>query len=284
MQVPKRIVLLGIALVMSGCFGRILRGRDAVQRLLDQGDRLFALRADPPKLDEAINVWLQARDPAQGDPRVLERLVRGYLVRGYAHPEGTIDDLQTAREMGIQCLRLAPGFEGAVDAAGGVIEPRAILAIDGSSARCLAWTAAAWARWLDAHGAAGAAIDWPVVVLMAERARALAPDVPSGLLDGTLGLALTLHVPPEPSELIRAEGLLLSARRAAPGELVYAVDLAVHVFAARGDTARWRETLEQVRGMTLEDSRPETLENRQAQRQAQDALDVGMPDPSTWWR
>lgn len=284
MLVRLRILWLGVALALSACVGRLLDRRDPTQRLLERGDHLFEQRADPARLDEAIEVWLSARQPDRPDARLLERLARAYLIRGYAHPEGTADDLLTAREMGLECLRLEPAVDYAITAAGGVLLPATVRSVDAEAGVCMLWSATAWIRWMDRRGSAGAAIDHAVVLAMTERAHALKPAAPAGTTQGALGLALTLRVPPEPAAVARAHDLLVAAGRAAPEQLTWSVELAMRVHAARGDEVAWRQTLTEVSEATIAPGRPESLENKKAQTRAREALGAEMKAPSAWWR
>ncbi len=256
----------------------------AVDACLARGDALYAERAKPGRLDEALSVYQETQVVAPENPRLLAREARAWHARAYGQPELAQDAYRLAREAGLRCLVGAPDVAGAVEAAGGVFTARAAEAIDADRAECALWTATAWAREIQDLGLEGANIDQRALVALSTRALALAGPPDQAQAAATLGLALALPPAPLRPDLTGAEEQLQTAIAAEEGRLSPRVDLAVLVYGKRGETARWQSLLEQVAATTITPDDPDALEDARAITRARAALSAGAPDPAAWWR
>lgn len=228
---------------------------------------------DPNAVDVALAQWQEGLSVHPNSPSILLRLTRGHALRGmHTHPVGQ-DDLLTAKEYGVQCMRTESSVAGLM-LSYGRLEPHSIA--QSTKAACLAWTSMAWGRWLLAHGVAGAAIDLPQIEALARRAVALRKDAEGGLPLHALGLALAM--PPEPlgPDFEAAEDALLQAQQLSPERRQVAVDLAVLVYGPQAQRAtEFQTTLSAVLGEE-ESTTPEAYWNQGAREEAAAALEEGM--------
>lgn len=275
-------LLTGCSLLASrgGLFQRTEGGREAAERAVVEGDRFFLQRADPDKLDAAIDSWQAGLLEAPEDPVLLGRLAMAYTLRAEgrsAHrPEGYI----VAREHGIRCLKTEPFLAGRFQTYGGRLDPRGLREVDVDLVPCLTWTSLAWSRWLADHGAAGAALDLEIVIALAEKAYKLDAEYDRSRPRHALGLAIALTPAPLEPDLDRAELLLQQAAAAAPERYVISVDLAEFVHGARGNGAAYNRTLAEVVGSSP-DAHPQLTEENEASISRANALLARGPQP-TW--
>jgi hypothetical protein len=249
--VGRPALSLALVVLLSACVGRQVRRRDPVSRQLRALDAKFDARADPVKLDAALQGYLalDARHP--DDPRVLARLSEAFVVQGMADPAQAAGAWQVAREWGIRCILLGSAVSGRVQSAGGRLTPAAAKLVPAVHANCALWAAAAWARQSEARGAGGVALDLPVIAQLARRAQELStPNQEAGAAEDVLGLALSL--PPDAYEppLAEAQTWLEAAGREAPASLLYRVDLAGAILIRNGQVGAARVLLAGVRDAT----------------------------------
>lgn len=260
------------------------RDSDKVGRLLKSADRIYGERADPDRLDEAIQAYLDVLSIAPDDRRVLARLARGYYARGYGYPENPLADFALGREYGLRCLMTDSGFAGRVRTRDGRITDDAISAIDHDHGVCLTWTTITWSRWIVEAGPGAAALDLDILGEMGRRSVELVPTYDSGRAQEALGLALAL--PPTPLGPDRSSAALAldTALQRSPGRLSLAVDKAVLVSAPLGEVEAWRSALEAVAATDLVAGDPDLMENRRAVARAQESLSEGEPPEDPWSR
>ncbi len=241
------------------------------------GDRLFLQRANPDMLDSAIESWRAALLHFPESPRLLGRLAMAYTIRADRMEVPQPSAYVIAREHGMRCLKTDATFRSTLSIFGGELTRKAVRTIDVESVDCLTWTSLSWSRWLLLQGAAGAAIDAEPITLLAERAVSLDPAYDRGRSLHALGLAMSL--PPAPLEPDRdaAAEVLLSAMEAAPERWEIPVDLATLVYAPAGEEQKFRSLLEDVVSHTVQENKPDALEQHAAQRRAAAALERG-PD------
>lgn len=273
--------LWALWLALAACSHRGAEVDLGLEKALSKADALYAARLQPAELDAALLLLEGLRAGAPDDPRVLWRLVRAYEARGYARPSEGFDDYSTGLERGFSCLRLDPAFAALVAREGGMVDGRAVSALEAPHPECLRWTALTWMRWLEAHGAAGAAVDLEPARLLAELA---AKDLYDPLSQVAVGLGWSIVPPPLGADLEAATSAFKRAVELTPGDLTPRVDLAEHVFGPLGEEESWRKTLEAVaaQGEASMDAGPGTLENHRAIQRAKALLREGPPRPKHW--
>ena len=263
LSMPASLLLVGL---LSCALFRVRSGAaDPAAGALQTGDMLYQQRgSDPQKVDMAIDVWTASLTANPDHPGLLARLAEAWTTRAEVEPARQPADYDVARRYGLRCLLADPSVNAVVSASG-ALDGRAIR--QASDPACLTWTALAWARWLDQHGVAGAAIDLVPVTELARRAVAVEPDFDQGRPHHALGLALAL--PPEPlqPDLAGAERELLAAMEAAPHRWMAGVDLVVQVYGRQDQRQDQRQAiLEAILARTLDEGSPQTYVNRAAQR------------------
>ncbi len=182
-------------LLLIGCFLFRRDSPDHFDMALEAADELFEQRADPQRLEEAIDAYVLIQASAPGDPRVLLRLSRAFTARAETLPPlERRKELELARGYGLECLSVNPGFASRWDLAGGRVTPQVARLLTAADAPCLATTLYAWVRWAEQRGAA-AGIDLPALQALSDRAAAL----PTGWV-GPWSQGMLILIAPGPVE------------------------------------------------------------------------------------
>lgn len=254
-------VVLGVG---GSCWQRQPDGYGAADRYITEGDRFFMQRADPEKLDQAIRAWQEGLLAVPEDPILLGRLAQAYTTRALSNPVHSPDGFIVAREHGVRCLKTDTFFAGVAQTYGGRLVPRALRTVSVELIDCLVWTSISWSRWLQIHGAAGAALDLEIITALAQKAVELDATHDRSRPQHALGLALSL--PPEPLEPDRAgaEAALTAALKAAPDRWWIEVDLAEMIYGPADQTDRFTEILIEIAGRSPDAHPQESLENSSA--------------------
>jgi hypothetical protein len=236
---------------------------DLIERLIADGDRAFAARDDPRRLDEAIQLWRAALDERPQSPALLCRLSRAYRWRG--------DD-------GVSWAERALGAANAVlraRALGGrpqndvfaVARPEDLPALVAYAEALLAWSLRA--------GQATLVTEAGRIFAAANRAGELDRTAGWGASDrilGTLAALLPFGQSGPSGDLRYAEERFEAALASAPGYLPTRVAYAEFLAVRLRDGRLYRSLLEEVLAADA-DALPEAApENRAAQRDARRLL------------
>ncbi len=272
------LVILGVG---GSCWHRQSDGRDLAARYITEGDRFFMQRADPEKLDLALDTWQEGLLQVPEDPNLLGRLTMGYTTRALSNPEHSPDSFILAREYGIRCLKTDTFLAGVVQTYGGRLVPRALRTVGVELIDCLTWTSISWSRWLQVHGAAGASLDLEIVAALARKAVQLDATHDRGRPQHALGLALSLPPAPLSPDLEAAQSALTAALEAAPDRWWIEVDLAELVYGPSGEDTQFTTLLTEITARRPDAHPQESLENRAAISHAEALLQGG---PTSGWR
>jgi tetratricopeptide (TPR) repeat protein len=269
-------LLLAVFCLGLGC-GVKKKGKSGLWKtIIKNGDALYLARNEAGELDRAIQWYLSGVREFPQQPQMKGRLSRAYVARAYGLGADGLDGYATAREFGLECMKIDASFGGLVSAAGGAVTPQAVAVLGPEFVECMTWTSIAWSRWLDERGVIGASIDLPAVKALARRAVELQPDYDGGLPSAALGLALALAPKPLKPKLKQARKAFEVAIAAAPERLSYRVDLAQYVVAAEGRQEEWVQLLEGVVDTIPAELDPDRLENARAIIRARALLAAGL--------
>lgn len=148
-----------------------------VDAVLEEAETLWAQRADPAALKEALGLYEQIVGANPVHRQALTRLVRGWYFLGDAHMTDKDEKIETwgvAITWGKRCLALNEEFAARVNS--GEKEKDAVVATTEQDVPCLYWTASAIGKWGKAQGIAKALGNLPTVKAYIARAEELQPD------------------------------------------------------------------------------------------------------------
>jgi hypothetical protein len=214
--------LLLLLLVLVGCPKRA-DSTLQVSALLQQADIRWHLRGRNG-LDVAGQPLLLAFGLAPADPRVLWRIARWRIAEGLIADDRSAarSSFAEARAIAAGCLDHDPNF-AVRRAAGGWAE--ALDTLSPERAVCASWTALAWARWAEVHGAEASALDLPALDALVAAGRAAdAPDV-RAVADWAAGITLATRPDWAGRDLEAAGASLRAAAEAEPEGVLIWVDL-----------------------------------------------------------
>jgi hypothetical protein len=255
--------------LLAGCPKRDLTRTDPIPALLQQADAAWERRGEDG-FGPVEDLLFQAWGIRESDPEVLWRLVRLKIGQGLAQddPVAARYEFAEARALGIQCLdgdaafrqqRTEVSWAGAVERIGVERED------------CAAWTALAWARWLEVHGGAAGALDLePLDDLL----RVQDGDGPEGVGAWAGGLLAAVRPTWAGQDLERARRQLERAVQQEPRALVRRIDLFLLVQAPTMTEERDAARL-QLKGRPAD-----TPEDRAAVRRLDQAWEGGVAPPT----
>lgn len=149
----------------------------AAKELLLQADIMWAERAQPNKLAEALTIYEKAFELEPRNPKLLLRLTRGWYFHGDAHSsEKTtkIERWEKAITYGKQCLALNEEFASRI--AAGEKPKDAITSTTIDDMPCMYWIASAIGKWGKIQGIAKTLGNLPTVKAYVARVEELNPS------------------------------------------------------------------------------------------------------------
>lgn len=266
------LALVGLS---AGCAGN---RRDPVIKATRAADQVWRTRADPGRLEDALQGYLTLNTRFPDDSRVLWRLVRQYTLMGDRDPDDATRHYATAKEFGLQCLMLQPSFSGLVTSRGGRVVGRAAAELTVEDRECLVWTVIAWSRWVQARGASGVGLDLEPIRALGNRGVEVGSEWGKGRAYHAQALALSLPPPSLGPDYKGAKAACDKAIAAAPGRLVTQVDCAERVLKPMGKAEAADRILRSVAEITPASNDVNLLENRIAVIRACRATGRPIPD------
>lgn len=221
---PRSLV---VPLLLAGCLATARRDRAGDDAAVTApGDAFFRQRGrDAANLDRARMAWLEALGSEPNDPALLSRLARAEWILSLTRPEEARLHLESGEELGWRCLLALPGFASATGVRGFQVTPEAVSTLQRDAVPCLAWTVANGLDLVALRGP-GSALELEPLALLADRLYALSPGSESGVGYWAAARVRLLAPAPDDAALLLARADLERAVDAAPGFLVWRVDLA----------------------------------------------------------
>jgi tetratricopeptide (TPR) repeat protein len=243
---------------------------EIIARLIADGDRAFAARDEPTRIDEALTAWRAALRYRPGTSVLLVKMSRGARLRAQnggamALAEQSVSWAERALAASSPSLRAAASARGK--------SPRSVfgLAERPEQPALVAYVEALYA-WADRAGTATVLEQRERIIAAAGRAVEIDRSAGFGAPDRVLGILYAELAPDVGGDLRRSEEHFEAALASAPGFLPTLVDYAEHFAVRRRDPTRYAELLRQVIDAdpnALPDAAPE---NRLAQRAARRLL------------
>lgn len=227
MAPPRRSLVLGSLLVAlvangTGCPKRA----DPAAKLdaqLQEADAAWRKRG-ALGFDAAAAPLLAAYASSPDDPQVVWRVARWRVAEGMAAADPGLAraSYAEARAAAAACLDDEPGFtqrqaaEGWAKALADLSPPRRV---------CAAWTAFAWIRWVEVHGADAAAMDIEPIDALVATAELDGDLSVRAIADWTTGLSLAIRPDWAGRDVSAARAAYQRAMTFAPGSAVLRADL-----------------------------------------------------------
>jgi hypothetical protein len=277
-----RLRAVAVAALLVGCAAR-QASRDPVAKKLRSLDERYAQAATAADLSPVLQDTVLQLERHPDEPRLLWRLSRALAAQAaWGDPALAGSAYAAAREAGMRCLSLRPGFSAQVITAGGRLVPAAVAQLGAEDLPCATWTLQAWGRALDLRGAGAVDPDLPGLEALAAWAAGVegAPPAERVWVAGAAGLVLSLRPALDGAPPLPGRPLLEEAVREGPGHLGPLVDLALYGLDPNDD-AVLRERLlgEAVRAPEGGDPPGAAGFNAAARARAQKALSTAAPSP-----
>lgn len=206
--------------LLGSCALRTTIGETERDRALTEADALWAKRAEPGKLDAAMDMLLGQLSLAPTDAGVLARLARGEWTRAQLEP-GLLH-LEIGQDYGYRCLLGWSGFAARVDVNGYEITKDAVAELPADASACLLWTIANGLGQVDVRGP-GSALELDSVAVLIGRLKQLdSKDTPGFPAWAEAKLQL-LRGEPDTQEVRRLLGVAIAEQ---PGVLLFRTELA----------------------------------------------------------
>ena len=239
-------MLSGVAAVGAGCAWH--RGGAVAEDPLAAGiaaaEAAWERRAEPDGLTAAIAAWEALHAQAPTDPRILAALAHAHWLAGLVAPteEEALDELETGRGYGGDCLLTFPTFANGLGGEGYRVTAGTVSGLDASAVPCLTWTAANAYSLVERRGR-GAALEVEQARPLSDRAWALAPDGEDGMV--AWGYAMSVVLDEDPARATKRSAAMPEAQAAlrravglAPGNHYLLAELVAYVPGVEPELAR----------------------------------------------
>lgn len=225
---PRRMLapLAVIACLAFGAFAGCPKRVDLAAKLdaqLSEADAAWRKRGQLG-FDAAAGPLLAAYASSPDDPQVIWRVARWRVAEGMA----AVDRGQArasyaeARAVAAACLDDEPGFTQRQAAEGWA---KALADLSPARRVCAAWTAFAWIRWVEVHGADAAAMDFAPIDALVAAAELDGDLAVRSVADWAGGLSLSIRPDWAGRDVARAQASFERATTLIPDSAVLRADL-----------------------------------------------------------